>query len=158
MKFMQKKNHMIDFIFPVALLFVFAVSALVVTLFAANVYQGTVDRSARSDTARTSLAYVTEKIHAADMDGDVTLSKFDGCDSVVITDEIKGEKYATYIYVYNGRLMELFAKADASFSAENGTTILDVKSFDMEKKSDNLLLFTCVDDKGQSASAVVGIK
>ena len=81
---------MIDFIFPVVLLFVFAVSALVVTLFAANVYQSDVDNSTRNDTARTSLSYVTEKIHAGDRNGNVKLSTFDGFEAIAIQVEIDG--------------------------------------------------------------------
>ncbi|MDO4176123.1 MAG: DUF4860 domain-containing protein [Bacillota bacterium] len=158
MKFMQKKTHMIDFIFPVVLLFVFAVSALVVTLFATNVYQGAVDNSTRNDTARTSLSYITEKIHAGDKDGNVELGTFDGCDAVVISTEINGEEYATYIYVYDGQLKELSAKADAGFTAENGTKILEVNAFRMEEKSDGVLSFSCTDDKGKTATSVVGIR
>lgn len=158
MKFMKTKTHMIDFIFPVALLFIFAVSALVVTLFATNVYQGTVENSTRNDTARTSLAYITEKVHANDEKGGVKIGTFDGCDAVVMTDEIDGEKYTTYIYVHDGQLKELFAKSDAEFAAENGTSIMDVKSFEMEKKSDNLLRFSCTDDEGETAETIVGIR
>ncbi|MCQ2546289.1 MAG: DUF4860 domain-containing protein [Clostridia bacterium] len=158
MKFMQKRTHMIDFIFPVVLLFVFAVSALVVTLFATNVYQGAVDNSTRNDTARTSLSYITEKIHAGDNDGNVELGMFDGCDAVVISEEINGEEYATYIYVHDGQLKELFAKANAGFSAENGTRILDVNDFSMEQKRDGVFSFSCTDDKGKNATAVVGVR
>ena len=158
MKFMSKKNHMIDFIFPVVLLLVFAVSALVVTLFAANVYQGTVESSSRNDTARTSLSYVTEKIHSADASGDVKLDTFDGRDAVVLTEEIDGEKYATYIYFDNGKIKELFAKADSEFTAENGTKIMDVKSFEMSKKKDRIYEFTCTDSDGEKASAIVSVK
>lgn len=158
MKFMQKKTHMIDFIFPVVLLFIFAVSALVVTLFATNVYQGAVDNSTRNDTARTSLSYITEKIHAGDRDGNVELGSFDGCDAVIISDEINGEKYATYIYVYDGQVKELYAKTNAGFKAENGTKILDVNEFSMEEINGDMLRFSCTDDKGKTATDLVGIR
>lgn len=158
MKFTQKKTHMIDFIFPVVLLFVFAVSALVVTLFATNVYQGAVDNSTRNDTARTSLSYITEKIHAGDRDGNVELGTFDGCDAIVISDEINGEKYATYIYVHDGQLKELFVKENAGFSAENGTGILSVNDFTMEEKKDGVFSFSCTDDNGKTASSIVAVR
>lgn len=155
---MQKKSHTIDFIFPVVLLFVFAVSALVITVFAANVYQETVDKSFRNDSAMTSLAYITEKIHAGDKGGNVQLGSFDNCDAVIIYDEINGEKYATYIYVKDGKLKELFAKADGDFSADNGTDILPVNNFEMEQKNDHLLCFSCTDDKGKTASTIVAVR
>lgn len=158
MKFMGKKTHMIDFIFPVVLLFVFAVSALVVTLFAAEVYQSTVEDSSRSSTARTSLAYVTEKIHAGDSLGNLEITEFDGCDAIRITDEIDGESYVTYIYFFNGELRELFVKSEKGFTAESGTGILKIKDFKIEKKSDNIILLACTDQKGRSASCAVSIK
>lgn len=158
MKNMPEKKHMIDFIFPVVLLFIFAVSALVVTLFATKVYEGTVDNSFRNDSVRTSLSYITEKIHASDKGGNVEIGTFDGCDSLIIYDEINGEKYATYIYVKDGNLKELFAKADTDFSAENGTDILPVNDFRIEKKQDGLFRFSCTDNEGKSASSIVGIR
>lgn len=161
MKLFQKKTHMIDFIFPVVLLFVFAVSALVVTLFAANVYQSDVDNSTRNDTARTSLSYVTEKIHAGDRSGNVKLSTFDGCEAIAIHDEIDGEKYITYIYYHDGRIKELFAKADTVdtvFSADNGTSILAVRNFTIEQKSNGLFRLSCTDDKGETATAIAGVR
>ena len=152
------KKHMIDLIFPLVLLFVFAVSALVVTLFAANVYQQTVEDSSRSSTARTSLAYVTGKIHGGDTGGNIELTEFDGCRSIRITDTISGEKYETYIYFYKGEIKELFVKSPKGFTAESGTGILKVKDFSIEQKRDNLLLLTCTDDSNRTASSAVAIR
>lgn len=158
MKFMNNRNHMIDFIFPVVLLFVFAISALVVTLFAANVYEGAVKDSARNDAARTSLSYVAEKIHSADKKDAVSMGKFDGCNAIVIADEINGEKYNTYIYYHDGQLKELFAKDGADFAASNGSEIIEVSDFSIEKKADGIYRFTCTDKDGEEASSVVGVR
>lgn len=158
MKFMNNRNHMIDFLFPVVLLFVFAISALVVTLFAANVYEGTVKDSARNDSARTSLSYVAEKIHSADKKDAVTIGEFDGCNAIVISDEINGEKYNTYIYYYDGQLKELFAKTGTDFSASNGSEIIEVSDFEIEKKADGIYRFTCTGKDGEEASTVVGVR
>ena len=68
---------MIDFLFPVALFFVFALSALTVILLAARIYQSTTESSSLNYTARTSLSYINEKIHQNDCDGAVYLDE--GC-------------------------------------------------------------------------------
>ena len=54
-----RQNHMVDFLFPVALLFVFALSALTVILLATRVYQTTTENSSLNYTARTSLSYIS---------------------------------------------------------------------------------------------------
>ena len=45
MRFRTQQNHMIDFLFPVALFFVFAVSAMTVILLATGIYRSTTEHS-----------------------------------------------------------------------------------------------------------------
>ena len=45
MGFRLKRRHIIDFLFPIALFFVFALSALTLILLAAGIYQSTTERS-----------------------------------------------------------------------------------------------------------------
>ncbi len=158
MKFMNKRNHMFDFIFPVILLFVFAISALVITLFSANVYEGAVRDSARNDSARTCLSYVSEKIHAADKKNMISIGEFDGCNALIITDEIDEKKYNTYIYYHDGQLRELFVKDGADFTAINGSEVIEVSDFSIEEKADGIYRFTCTDKDGEKASSVVGVR
>ncbi|MGC4020348.1 MAG: DUF4860 domain-containing protein [Muricomes sp.] len=98
MRFRNQKNHMIDFLFPVALLFVFAVSAITVILLAANIYRSAVEHSSMNYTSVTSLSYITEKIHQNDENGNVSLGTFDGHDSLILKQEYNGTVYYTYIY------------------------------------------------------------
>ena len=70
MGFRLKRRHMIDFLFPVALFFVFALSALALILLSAGIYQSTTETSSLQYTARTALAYIGEKIHQNDENGD----------------------------------------------------------------------------------------
>ena len=48
MRFRTQQNHMIDFLFPVALFFVFAVSAMTVILLATGIYRSTTEHSSRN--------------------------------------------------------------------------------------------------------------
>ncbi|NLD20548.1 MAG: DUF4860 domain-containing protein [Clostridiales bacterium] len=157
MGFKMKQNHMIDFLFPVALLFVFALSALTVALFATKIYESTVEDSSRNNTARTALSYVTEKIHQNDADGRITTGEFDGCDALIMTEYIDGRECTTYIYVAGKELKELFVASGFVGDASDGTVILDVEQFTMKQVNSNLLEFTCTDDEGKRASATVGM-
>ena len=138
--------------------FVFTLSALIVILFAAQIYQQTVADAAMNYNATTSLAYVREKIHQHD-NGRVGTTVFDGCDAIVMREEINGETYATYIYAYDGMLRELFIKDEmaGNFSASSGQQILSVRDFSVTTLGDSLLSFSCEDKDGHEASACVGV-
>ena len=146
MRFRTKHRHMIDLLFPVALFFVFALSALTVLLIAARIYQSTTEHSSLHDTSRTSLSYISEKLHQSDEAGSVSLGTFDGC------------TYYTYIYSYEGQLRELFVKAGVNASASSGMAILEVQDFSMKELSDGLLKFSCTDQEGQTTSSMIGLR
>lgn len=156
---MQKmRNHTIDFLFPVALFFVFAVSALSVLLMAASVYRSVTENSSRNDTARTTLAYLNEKLHQNDTDGSISLSSFDGRDALLISRGDGEETYLTYIYVDDKELKELFVKEGVDASASDGKKITSVEDFSMEEPEKGVFRFTCTDESGQSVSSIVSVK
>ena len=158
MRFQIKRKHMIDFLFPVALFFVFALSALTTILLAAKIYQNTTEHSALNYTSRTSLSYISEKLHQNDYEGTIYTGSFDGCDAIVMEQEHDNETYYTYIYAYDQELKELFIKKDVEASASSGRTILEVEDFSIEQLSDRLLRISCSDQKGQKASTIVSVK
>lgn len=157
MQLRTRQNHMIDFLFPAALLFVFAVSALTVILLAANIYRSTTAHSSLNHTAQASLAYISEKIHQNDMSQDVSIGIYNGCEALILEQTYNQASYRTYIYVYENELKELFAKKDTEFPPSTGKTIFTVEDFSMETVKDGLFRFSCTDAGGQAASAVVGI-
>lgn len=158
MRFHLKRRHMIDFIFPIALFFVFALSALTLILLAARIYQSTTENSSLQYTARTGLAYISEKIHQADGDGSIYLGSFDGCDALVMEQTYGEDTYRTYIYAYEQNLKELFIRDDVSAGAADGRTILEIRDFSMNQISDNLFQFDCTDTKNKTSSTVIGIR
>ena len=158
MRFSHQQKHMIDMVFPIALFFVFALSALTVIVMATNVYQKTTSESALNYTAQTSLSYIREKISQADTDGGVTLTTLDGQDAMRLSTTENGNTYYTYIYAMDGELMELFVSADsATPSASAGRSILSVEAFDMEALGDNLYAFTCTSED-KTASTVIAVR
>lgn len=157
-RFRTKYKHMIDLLFPVALFFVFALSALTVILLAARIYQSSTENSSLNFTSRTGLTYISEKIHQGDAEGGVYLGDFDGRQALVMEQIYDDDTYYTYIYAYDGQLKELFVKDGVNIRASNGTTILEIQDFSMEQISQNLWKFSCTDQKGQSASTIVGIR
>lgn len=158
MRFQIKRKHMIDVLFPVALFFVFALSALTTILLAARIYQNTTEHSTLNYTSRTSLSYISEKLHQNDYDGSIYTGSFDGCDAIVMEQTHENETYYTYIYAYDQELKELFIKKGVDASASSGRTILEVEDFSIEQLSDQLLRISCSDQKGRQASTIVSVK
>lgn len=158
MRFSHKQQHVIDFLFPIALFFVFALSALTVILLATHVYQETTTESSMNYTAQTSLSYIREKISQADQDGGVALTTLDGCDALCLTTVQKDTVYHTYIYAYQGALRELFVREGSDVSVADGREILDIKTFSMEEITPDLYAFTCTTDDTDTARTVVAVR
>jgi hypothetical protein len=155
----KRKQHTIDFIFPISLFFVFASSALVVLLLAANIYQNTTETTQSHFETETALAYITEKIHQSDADGadSIYLDTFDGCQALVMEENYGDIRYKTYIYEDDGYLRELFAQDGIELNADTGTKIMEVSSFEMETVSDGLYRFTCTSQDGDEKSTLVNV-
>lgn len=158
MRFRVKQRHMIDFLFPVALFFVFALSALTVILLATRIYQSTTENSSLNYTSRTSLSYISEKIHQHDSGGTIAIGTFDGCDALVLGQSTGGATYYTYIYSWQDELKEIFLKEGADTNASAGQTILKVSDFTMEQVGDGLFSFQCTDEAGQTARTLVAVR
>lgn len=153
---MNRKNHMIDLLFPLALLFVFAVSAISVLLFATSIYRNEVDNSLRVNSARTTIAYVSEKVHRNE--GKVTVGSLDDNDAIIIDQKLNDADCRTYIYACDGELRELFTVSDIEASADLGSRITDIDSFNVSRVSEGLIKIACTDQDGRQAQTFIAIK
>lgn len=158
MQIRTRQSHMVDLLFPVALLFVFAVSSLAVILMATEVYRSTTENSSLNYTARTSMAYISEKIHQNDVGGRVSVGSYNGYDALVLQQDLNGTAYTTYIYMYKNELKELFARDGLEFPAEMGKTILAVEDFSLQEIKEGIFRFSCTDTDGQEASTIASVR
>ena len=154
----MKRSHAANVLMPLILLLCFALCATAVLLFGADVYSETVSASAMNDNSRTALAYISEKIHRCDENGAVSVGEFDGCECLVIGQNLNGTACTVYIYEYNNSLMELFAEDGASVSAAFGTEICRISDFSVQELSRGVFRFTCTDTDGMQASAIASVK
>ena len=135
-------KHMIDILFALALFGLFTVSTIVLIIFGANVYQTTVDHMHANFTARTNVSYVTEKFRQADQYDGIQLGSIQDIPALTFYENINNEAYVTYIYAYEGKLYELFARKDLEMFPDSGQAILDVASFSVEQPKSNLFHLT----------------
>jgi hypothetical protein len=150
-----ERKHVIDFLFPIALLFVFAASSFVVILLAANIYSHTTASSEEHYETRTPLSYTAEKIRQADDGGQISIGTFDGQESLIIKQQYGQQDYETYIYAYEGKLMELFIQSGVNAAASSGTEIMKVNDFKMAEISDGLFCFSCTSGTGRTIQSYI---
>ena len=153
---MRKAKHSIDFLFPIALFFVFACSTLFVLLFSANIYEKVVASSNANFETGTSLAYITEKIRQSDSNGNISITDYEGYQALAIQENYDGLSYTTYIYEMDGYLKELFIKDGVSAPVQTGTTIMEIHNFTMEDLENGLFRFTSTTSDGSFDSITIG--
>ena len=135
----KKHQHIIDIMFLLSLFCIFAMSSVTLILFGADIYQKTVSQMDSNYSARTSTAYITEKIRQSDSSGSITISNYNNTDVLMLTSEINGVTYATSLYEYNGYLYELFSRADIELPLDAGQPIMEIEKLRFKKCNDNLL-------------------
>lgn len=148
----NENRHTIDFLFVIALLFLFAFMAIMLIALGASVYQRNVSLMEKNYETRTSYAYVTEKIRQADATGNLQIGSIDQLPALLLFQDINGISYTTYLYQHNGKLTELLARTGASLPAESGQPIISVKNFKIDQIADRLYCITITEPDDSNIS------
>ncbi len=157
MNLKRSGKHTVDILFILALFGAFIVSALLIVVLGARVYQNTVDRADHSFTSRTSLAYVTEKIRQHDEDDSVAITEIEGQPVLCLTQTYGNTSYYTYLYDYDGYLKELTVEDHYQPTLDQGQNIIPISSLEMEQISNSLYSFKITGTDGSAVSFLVSI-
>ncbi len=158
MEFKKENRHMVDVLFVLSLFCVFAFSALMLVIIGADVYKKTVSHMDANYSSRTSYAYLSEKIRQNDHAGAIAAGRYFDSDALIISEEINGTVYYTYLYEYDGRLRELFTNTPDTLSPDAGRAIMDCSDFSVTAISDTLYYFTLTDAAGGETSLYVSTR
>ncbi len=121
------KQHM-DGLAALLLFGIFAVCVLAVLLTGAGAYQRLTERDQASYERRTCIQYITTRVRQADSLGGVSVEDFDGVPALRLTDD---DGYVTWVYCYDGSLMELYTAADADLAPEDGERLMEAGSLSL---------------------------
>ena len=124
----ERKTQSIGSLAALLLFAVFAACVLVVLLTGAGTYRRLTERDLAAFDSRTAARYVTTRVRQTDRAEGLSLRKIDRLDALVLTEEIDGEPYETWIYCYDGQLRELFVRGGTPVQPESGGTILAMDS------------------------------
>lgn len=152
------RPHTVDLLFTISLFCVFAASALLLVLTGVRVYRSTAQRLEGTYSARTALAYVTEKVRQHDAEGRVSLTEIDGLTAIMLTDQAGDDIYETYIYSDGDYVCELLVRQGTTLSSDMGQQILRVDDFSITDRGDGFLELTALDDYGQSYSFLLHLR
>lgn len=134
----QKQIHTIDMIFPLIFIVFFGFCAVSLVLSGAHVYQNTTDGLKQNYTVRTAVTYLQEKVREYSNSSQVeVLTKKN--QTVLALYEPGDTGYVTYIYLYKGKLRELFTKKERGIEWESGQELVDADTFSVIKQKEDLL-------------------
>lgn len=137
-----QSKHMIDILFVLVLFGLFTLSAIILIIFGANIYQTTVNNMDSNYHSRTSLSYITEKFRQADQNAEISIGSIQNIPALTFGETINDVAYTTYIYEYDDKLYELFARKDLEMYPDGGQPIIDISSFSLEQTDSNLFHIT----------------
>ena len=145
----QKQIHTIDTVFPLIFIVLFGFCALSLVLSGAHIYQNTTDGLKQNYTVRTAAAYLQEKVREYSNTSQVEVLAKDG-QSMLALYEPDQTGYVTYIYLYKGKLRELFTKNGREVVWSSGQELVSVDTFSIKKQKEDLLQIELSGD-GQKA-------
>ena len=116
---------------------VFAVCVLAVLLTGADAYRRLTQRDQAAYDRRTCEQYLTTRVRQADRTGSVAIENRGGTDVLVLGAD---EEYITYIYHYEGWLMELYIWSGEPMVPEEGRQLLEAEGLEMSLEG-SLLTF-----------------
>lgn len=150
-----RKEHSVDLLFSILLFGIYVLFLLLMILFAAKAYQNAVKGTEENYNLRTAMSYLTVKIRQHDNGRDVFLGELQGTEALCLTDELDGETYTTYIYLYDGQLKELFTLDGSNVSLSMGTDIASLNSFILEETPEAFYRISMEDTNGITGSFLV---
>lgn len=153
---MGEKKHSFNLVFTLALLGIFALSALFVAVLGAQVYGRTAEQMDANYNTRTSLVYITEKIRQCP-GKDISIDTVDGKQALVMKQDTDGKSYESWIYNANGKLKEVTVPAGEKVKAGDGQEIMDIEDFAL-KPDGNLIRILVFDQSGNRDSVTVSVR
>ena len=121
-------QHHIDGLAALLLFGVFAVCVLAVLLTRADAYRRLTQRDQAAYDRRTCVQYLATRVRQADRTGGIVLEDYDGTDVLILDAD---QEYVTYIYQWDGWLMELYSWSGEPMVPEDGRKLLEAESMEI---------------------------
>lgn len=150
MKSEKYSRHSIVSLFTMALFGIYVLLLLLLLLFSAKTYESAAAGLKEADGLRTSMVYLTTKVHQHDRKDQIYVSVIEDTPALCMLDFIDGKEYITYIYLDDAGLKELFTSRTTVPSKAMGTTLCSLVDFQLTQTDTGMLYLKLTDEKGKS--------
>ena len=154
----ETSGSMISGLFTFALFGVFVLLSLLIVVIGVNGYRNVVDKSESLGEVRTSLGYVLGKLRSDAATDGVEVKHQAGIDTLVLTENYRGDILETLIFHRDGALYELSQYGGYEFDPENAWRLTEVASFDIAQAGDNLLRLTATGADGRTQTVHAAVR
>lgn len=148
------QRHGLEGLAALLLFAVFAVCVLMVLLTGADAYRRLTDRDRETFDRRTGVQYMAARVRQADAEGAIAVEDLEGVQALVLG---KGEDYVTWVYCYEGNLMELYASEGAGLGPEDGEKVMELGGMEASLQ-DGTLTLEVTDAGGHRDSLVFALQ
>ena len=151
-------RHVVDNLFVLTLFAVFAICAVFIIAFGANIYKKTVNNLEEHFNLTTSVAYIREKFRQNDSSNAFCVASFGDGNALLINTEVNGIRYETYIYKDSGYIKELSVKEGSNVAPKAGQNLLPVDNLTIEDLGDDRYSFKILDTNGNEREFICASK
>lgn len=151
--------RMIQNVFVLLLLAVFAGLGTLLVTMGAQVYRDTVDSSDAHATSRVLNAIVRTAIWTEDGNGEIIVEDYDdlGIKCLAIVNDYDGDIYYKRLYCKDGWLYESFTAKEREFDGEMGESMCEATKFEPVVE-DNLLKIEVADAAGNESNIMIAMR
>lgn len=139
------------------LFLVFAICILAVLMGSTGIYERIAQRSAASEDRRVTAMFVAAKIRQNDVQDCIRVEDLDGCDALVLRENLGTGKFCTWIYCHEGWLYEILVSEKVTPKAGDGEKLIQARDMQLELE-DGLLSISIIDSHGQSTSQSIMLR
>jgi hypothetical protein len=141
--------------FTVMLLCIFALAAIFVAVLGAKVYANSAEKLQANFDTRTSIIYLSEKIRTCPGDA-YDVRELNGSTALVLSQEVGGTTYESWIYVDKEKLCEAVVTAGDTVSTAGGQQIMGLKSLDAELVDGGIRITVLTPEDQESTTFISG--
>ena len=108
--------------------------------------------------SRTAFSYITEKIRQNDTSSAVSIGTLDDVPSIILSQEVEGEIFHTYLYEYDGYLTELLTRPGLDLGGnllKAGRPLIRLEQFELSEAGSSLYRFRLTTKDRKSLSLYI---
>ncbi len=155
----RENGHSTDLLFVLLIFASFVLSAVMLISLGSGEFERIIGRMQDNDLSRITSAYLTQKIRQGKAEDAITTEDFHGIPSLCIRAEIAGQDCETFLYVYEGELMELLTpvKYEDDVIPAGGNAIVPMERLDFQEIRPGTVLIDGVTGDGSPLRTLITI-